>query len=313
MNVDTASRRIIASVLLVTLAISSLLARKIERLRGPATIDDVVYMRSPRLIKFLCLGFTGLAASIYWTRVVQYFGHKHYEASLEYDSLAPLLDLTTQLDPHLEIAYEFGSIFLAQKPPEGAGQPAEAVKLVERGIKENPDAWRLYYQIGYIQYLELHDPLAAARSFELGAAVPGAYPWMKVMAAMLLHKAGDLNTSRYLWQGIYASSADPSIKRNALVRLAALQVDQDVLALQQAVNAYRSKYHAVPHNWLDLIRSGLIHRTPVDPSGRAYILTGDGRVQVNDYKRFPFITQGLPPGVHSGQFITPGAVEAKPN
>ncbi len=46
--------------------------------------------------------------------------------------------MTTTLDPKLLPAYEFGSVFLAQKPPEGAGDPAAAARLVEKGIRENP-------------------------------------------------------------------------------------------------------------------------------------------------------------------------------
>jgi len=69
----------------------------------------------------------------------------------------PLLEITTTLDPHLIVAYEFGSIFVAQQPPEGAGQPDTAVALVERGIRQNPGEWRLYYHLGFIHYLERHD------------------------------------------------------------------------------------------------------------------------------------------------------------
>ena len=34
--------------------------------------------------------------------------------------------LTTDLDPKLRVAYEFGASFLAPKSPEGAGRPDEA-------------------------------------------------------------------------------------------------------------------------------------------------------------------------------------------
>ena len=40
--------------------------------------------------------------------------------------LAPLLQVTTELDPKLLPAYQFGANFLAPKPPNGAGLPGAA-------------------------------------------------------------------------------------------------------------------------------------------------------------------------------------------
>ena len=90
------------------------------------------------------LGFDGLMACIYWTRTVQYFGHRHFDMAHTYNELAPLLEITTALDPHLLPAYEFGASFLAPKPPNGAGEPVRAIQLMEYGIEHNPDNWRLY-------------------------------------------------------------------------------------------------------------------------------------------------------------------------
>ena len=111
----------------------------------------------------MSLGYSGLLADIYWTRVVQYFGTKHRANAKQYLILEPLLEMTTTLDPKLLPAYEFGSVFLAQKPPEGAGNPLAAARLVEKGIRENPQAWRLYYDLGYIYWLELKDPAEGSR------------------------------------------------------------------------------------------------------------------------------------------------------
>ena len=67
-------------------------------------------------------------ACIYWTRTVQYFGHRHFDREHTYNELAPLLEITTALDPHLLPAYQFGASFLAPTPPNGAGEPARAIR-----------------------------------------------------------------------------------------------------------------------------------------------------------------------------------------
>src|SRR5205807_8408154 len=110
-----------------------------------------------------------------------------------------LLDITTDLDPHLLIGYQFGSIFLSQPPPAGAGQPDKAVALVEKGIKANPDYWRLYFTLGCIHYFDRKDYKAAHEAFQKGSEIPGAMPWMKVMAATMAEHAGETKMAVAIW------------------------------------------------------------------------------------------------------------------
>src|SRR5262249_7348697 len=112
---------IIASTCLVaSMAASVVLLRHIDEIRPATAIEDALYIDSPKIVKRASLGFDGLMACIYWTRAVQYFGHRHHLQSQTYNELAPLLEITTSLDPHLLPAYQFGASFLAPKPPDGA-------------------------------------------------------------------------------------------------------------------------------------------------------------------------------------------------
>ena len=113
-------------------------------------------------------GYSGLLADIYWTRAVQYYGRHRLAHAKEFALLGTLLDITTNLDPHLLIAYRFGSLFLAGKPPEGAGDPQRAIYLLERGIVANPDYWRLWEDLGFIYYWDMKDYAHAARAFQDG-------------------------------------------------------------------------------------------------------------------------------------------------
>jgi len=227
--------------------------------------------------------------------VVQYFGSKHRANSKQYKLLAPLLDITTPLDPHLIVAYQFGSTFLAQKPPEGAGQPEESVRLIEKGIRANPETWQLYYELGFLQYMELHDPAAAARTFERGSTIPHAHPFLKILAASMAQHAGERNLARMLWTTTYQTTEDSMIKANASKHLRAIRVDDDVEHLQQIVDEYKNKTGATPKNTVELANAGYLKGIPVDPLGLPYKIV-DGRVEVQDPGKLPFITKGLPPG-----------------
>jgi len=67
--------------------------------------------------------------------------------SANLDLLWPLLDVTTTLDPNLIAAYHFGGMFLSDSPPRGAGQPQQGIKLLERGIRANPEHWRFFQDL----------------------------------------------------------------------------------------------------------------------------------------------------------------------
>lgn len=284
------------TLLLVCMFASVLLLRQVDRMRSGATLQEVLYISSPQALKRLSLGYDGLLADIYWTRAVQYFGNQHFAGSQHYDLLAPLLEITTALDPHLAVAYEFGANFLAPKPPNGAGLPQRAVELTEFGIRNNPSDWRLYYDLGFIYYMELKDYSHAADAFARGSRVPNAHPFLGVMAAQMAQHSGELRMAQMIWSTTYQSTQDRDVRANAATHLRALQVEQDVTNLENLVAAYRAKTGRLPASFSDLQAAGLLREIPIDPLGHTYKLTGDGRVEVRTPDDFPFLTKGTPPG-----------------
>jgi hypothetical protein len=286
---------IAAACLAVSMSACVLLLRNIDRIRPKATIEDALYISSPKMVKRASLGFDGLMACIYWTRTVQYFGHRHFDRARTYNELAPLLEITTTLDPHLLPAYEFGASFLAPQPPGGAGEPERAIRLMKYGIEHNPDNWHLYYDLGFVYYTELKDYRNAAAVFERGSKVPNAHPFMKIMAAQMAMHAGDFATARMLWSATYESSSESTIRQNALEHLRALKVDEDVTNLESAVAHFAERTGSPPVSMSELVMAEHLPGFPVDPDGNPYQLTLDGQVQVQNPDDFPFITKGLPP------------------
>lgn len=285
-----------SAILIVCLLTSAALLRVLDHMRHTGTQQEVLYLSSPRILKRLSLGYTGLLADIYWTRAVQYFGARHYAKANTYELLAPLLQITTELDPHLTVAYEFGANFLAPKPPDGAGMPQAAIHLANYGIRNNPQDWHLYYNLGFIYYMELQDYAHASEAFAKGADVPGAHPFLRIMAAEMAQHGGELRMAQMMWVTAYQSSGDEDVRANAVSHLRALQVDEDVNNLEGMVSLYRQHNGRLPSNFSDLQTAGLLKEIPVDPLGHTYSLMPDGRVQVRDPDNLPFITKGTPPG-----------------
>lgn len=295
----TAARRttVVASVcLVVSLAGSALLLHHLDQIRPKATIEDVLYISSPKVIHDASLGFDGLMACLYWTRTVQYFGHRHFDRERSYNELAPLLDITTALDPYMLPAYQFGASFLAPKPPGGAGEPDRAIRLMDYGIAHNPDNWQLYYDLAFVYYTELKDYKKASEVFDRGSRVPNAHPFMKIMAAQTAQHAGDYSTARMLWSATYETSRETNIRQNAVEHLRAIRVDEDVSNLQTAVTSFGERTGRVPASLSEVAAAEHWPGVPVDPDGKPYKLSADGRVLVENPDDFPFISKGTPPG-----------------
>jgi tetratricopeptide (TPR) repeat protein len=290
-----------AACLVVSLTASILLLHDIDEIRPRATMADVLYLSSPKILERASLGFDGLMACIYWTRTVQYFGHRHFLHSHTYDELAPLLEITTTLDPHLIPAYEFGASFLAPAPPNGAGEPVRAIELMKYGIQHNPDNWHLYYDLGFVYYTELKDYKRAGAVFDLGSRVANAHPFLKILAAQMAEHASEYATARMLWTATYESTSEPYIRQNALEHLRAIRVDEEVTNLEAAVARFEQANGRVPANLWELAAAEHLTGLAVDPDGEPYDLTFDGRIQVANPDNFPFITKGLPPGYRPGR------------
>jgi tetratricopeptide (TPR) repeat protein len=288
---------IIATILLVAgMAGSIAVLRQLGKIRTGASVEDVLYITSPKVLKRMSLGYDGLLADIYWTRAVQYFGNRHIARASHYKQLAPLLEITTTLDPQLLVAYQFGANFLAPAPPDGAGMPDKAIQLIEFGIQNNPDDWHLYYELGFICYMQKKDYALAAAAFERGSKVPNAHPFLKVLAANMAQHAGDIQMARALWKTTYQTTQDKDIRANAIAHLRALQVDEDVTLLEQIVTQYRNTTGRLPSTMSELVAGGMLRQLPRDPTGRPYKLVPEGRVEVEMPDEIPFIEKGTPPG-----------------
>ena len=131
---------------------------------------DELYFTNGDAVGRLALSYKSLLSDIYWIRAVQYFGSTRIEArrsatqtapaTAQYDLLYPLLDVTTSLDPSFNIAYRFGSIFLAEEYPLGPGRPELAIKLLDKGFAANPRKWQYVYDKAFVYSWALHDPEA---------------------------------------------------------------------------------------------------------------------------------------------------------
>ena len=271
-------------VVVVGMACAMLLLRWIDRLRPPVdpnVVDESLYLDG-KTAKRMSLGFNGLVADWYWMRSLQYVGRKiinHPEdvpidnlGQLNMKLLAPLLDTATTLDPEFLDPYDYAAIVLPSVDVQ------EAIRITQKGVDANPNAWKLYHHLGYI-YWQQRNYEAASDMYGRGAAIPGAPPWMQAMKAKMAADGGSRTTAREIYARMFEQSAEESVKdmaRRRLLQLDSLDQRDD---LRKILTAYQTRVGKCPSSWRDLahIFSAVgmpvdSVGAPVDPTGAPYVL-----------------------------------------
>ena len=182
--------------------------------RAPLAVEEALYVSSGEALKRASLGFDGLMADVYWIRTLLYFGEEfeRQRGSNQYFDvsrlklLQPLLDITVDLDPKHIAAYRFGAVFLPDIDADAA------IRFVERGVRNNPDEWRLYQDLGFVQWRRSHFR-EAAEAYARGSELPRAPAWMRTMPALMLAKGGERETARAMFLRLYEESDDTFIKQ----------------------------------------------------------------------------------------------------
>ena len=187
--------------------------------------ESLLYLSSGKYVKRLTFGYDGLLAGLYWTRAVQHYGSER-QGLKRYNLLGNLLDITTTLDPDLLLAYRYGATFLAAKYPDGPDRPDLAIQLLQKGIQAHPGYWAFWFDLGFVYYRNLKDYQKASEAFAQGQQVPGAPSWLQVLATKIELEGGDRKTAFFLWQQLYESTEDPSIRAIAVHYLQGLRVDE---------------------------------------------------------------------------------------
>jgi tetratricopeptide (TPR) repeat protein len=230
----------------------------------------------------MSLGFNGLVADWYWMRSLQYVGKKflQFEGNISLDELgdmnmkllAPLLETATTLDPEFIEPYEYAAVILPGVDVQ------HAIRLTQKGIDANPNAWRLYHHLGYIYWRQGQYELAS-ETYARGAQIPGAPVWMEAMRAKLVSDGGGRATAREIYTRMYEQAGEEQVREMARRHLMRLDSLDQRDSLRKLFAAYKARAGKCPDSWRELepvFRALRIQvdqsGAPLDPSGAPYVL-----------------------------------------
>jgi tetratricopeptide (TPR) repeat protein len=274
-------------VVVLGMTFAILLLQRVDALRPPPdpnAIDESLYLNG-KTAKRISLGFNGLTADWYWMRSLQYVGRKILDtpenvsidnlSQLNMKLLAPLLDTATTLDPEFLDPYEYAAVVLPTVDVN------EAIRITQKGITANPNAWRLYQHLGYI-YWQQRDYKMASETYGRAAQIPGAPPWMEAMKARMAAEGGSRSLAREIYTHMYEQSTDERVKEMAAKRLVQLESLDQRDALKKVVTDFQKRAGKCPETWREIEQYFRAYRVPVDtsgapvdPTGMPYVLRSD--------------------------------------
>lgn len=125
----------------------------------PERYRDLLYLPSSRSVQLAATGYDHFLADFFFLRVIQAFGAS-YAADIDLSRLWSFFDTMTDLDPHFLSAYTFGNLVLGEEQ----GDQEKGLAILEKGIRNNPDRYRLAFEAAFFSLWTLQD-LEGARKF----------------------------------------------------------------------------------------------------------------------------------------------------
>jgi len=197
-------------VFLALLVVMVVSLRTFDTSRTPEEKYDRLYFPSGKFLRESSLGFREANADYLWFRFIQYYGAfaKGYNNFRHFDLL---IDAITRLDPRFVEAYHFASLVTWSD----LGQPHKSVDILKRGLQNNPDTARLYFQIGMIYYVVDQDYDRSSYWFTRAAGCPDATDLERRFAAFSRYRGQNFLGSLLMWQEMYETTDQPGMKKLA--------------------------------------------------------------------------------------------------
>lgn len=239
-------------------------------------------------LKGYVLGAEGLLADWYWMKSLQYIGDKivNSREDVSLENLKPLnprllypyLNNAADLDSRFTGVYEYGAVVLPAIDAE------QAIKFTEKGIRDNPEDWRLYQHLGYI-YWRLKDYEKASEVYAAGAEREGAPDFMRLTAARMKTEGGSRATARAVYEQIVQESKDANVRASAALHLKTFDSQDEREAVQRVLDDFKTKNNRCANSWREILpvlqkeksAQAIDFRVDaasnlIDPTGAPYVL-----------------------------------------
>jgi tetratricopeptide (TPR) repeat protein len=266
MSLAARRRALVAAGLLLVVGLHLLQVRIDAQRAVTPKLQRFMYLPRGEYLRVAVLGYEQVVADLLWIQAIQAMG----EPTVTEEAgrwLYRALDVITTLDPRFVRVYEAGGIALVTL----VVLAEESNRILEKGIRNNPDYWALPYLLGFNYYFELHDDAKAADSIARASQLPGAPEYLAPLAVRLYASAREPQVAIDLLARMYEQTSDENVKRVLEQRLKEVVVERDLQLLEEAISRYRKLHKRAPERLEDLVGPGLLRALPREPFGGRYL------------------------------------------
>jgi tetratricopeptide (TPR) repeat protein len=244
-----------------------------------------VRLPSSQSVKLLSSGYHQLAADYYWLAGIQYFGDR-VNQERAYGDLDRYLEMVTDLDPGFCYAYVFAGNAVPQERYDGLwANTGKAIKLLERGVGDCPEVWKIHFLLGYVLYTFTDRYQQAGDEVAAASHLRGAPSFLGSLATRLYGQEGDLETARDFARAKLSQETDPFAINELKTRLLEIQLEMNLRDLRQFGAAYTQQTGKPLKNLDELVESGLIRSVPPDPLGGQFFVDPTGKISTHHEDR----------------------------
>jgi tetratricopeptide (TPR) repeat protein len=249
-----------------------------EVLRRPY---DVVHVPSGAAARVVALGHRTFLSDMYWLATVQYVGDPR-AAERGYESLFPLVDLVTDLDPRHGYAYQTAGIVLSAN-----GRLEESNRILKKGVEKGPRWWTFPFYVAFNHWFYEGDYDKGAEWAEKAARTPGASTNISHLALSLRAKTGRPEDAVEMLREMLKAVSDEKSAETLDEQLKLAILERDAQALERAAAQFNAVLGRDPFSVEELVVAGLVSTIPEDPFGGRYVWNPqDGKVHssVNPFR-----------------------------
>ncbi len=229
-------------------------------------LQRFMYVPQGEYLRIAVLEYRQVVADLLWIQVVQAMGERRVSEEAG-RWIAHALDVITTLDPLFVRVYEAGGIALTTL----VVLTEESNRLLEKGIRYNPEVWRLPFYLGFNYYFELYDDRKAAEYIARASRLPGAPAYLVSFATQLYVSARTPQVAVDFLGQMYTQTTDENVKRVLEQRLKEAVAERDLQLLEESIGRYRELYKRAPVRLEELVGPGLLRELPQEPFGGRYL------------------------------------------
>ncbi len=206
------------SLLAVWVGSLCLLQQFRENKMASRPMSEISFIPRSELLKVVSFGYDSLVSDGLWLKTIATYGTQNADPST-YPYLYRMADVITDIDPGFRKVYLYSALLLAFYSEHVQKSNA----LLEKAIRQFPNDWWFYFNLGFNYFYFLGDFQTAASYISKAATLPGHPPYLPRFAASLYAGTGDFQAALQFLHQMYESTEDEEIRRTLLEKIRDLE------------------------------------------------------------------------------------------